>query len=116
MSDKLRELKREMIQVYGMSCWLWGIDDRKLTGHHIVPLRQNGPTIWRNIALLNRQAHDEFNYIEQINRKAATEINGLFTELNKTYSPPTDDYYEELNGIYVKRLIYVPTKDRRREL
>lgn len=102
MSDRLKELKKEMILVYGLKCWLCGIEDKRLTGHHIVPVRAHGKTAWDNIALLSRKQHDLFNMIERDNPKTAKELNGLFKELNMTMKPPENDYYEEVNHVLRK--------------
>lgn len=100
MSKKLIELKKEMIMVYGTRCWLSLLKDNRLTGHHIIPVRDNGKTEWENIALLSNDSHIYFNYIERIAPNIAHELNYLFYELNKTYAPPTLDYEDE-----VKRLL-----------
>lgn len=102
MSNKLKELKQEMIAVYGLKCWLCGIEDKRLTGHHILPLREFGPTTWENIALLSRKQHDLFNMIELSNPKMAKKLNGLFKELNMTMAPPDDGYFEEVNHVLKK--------------
>lgn len=102
MSDKVKRLKEEMILCYGLKCWLCGIEDKRLTAHHIIPVRESGKTIWENIALLNRKQHDLFNAIENKNPRIAKELNWLFYELNCTYAPPTDDYYIEVNHILRK--------------
>ena len=102
MSDKIKQLKKEMIICYGLKCWLCGIEDKKLTAHHIIPVRERGETIWENIALLNRKQHDLFNCIENINPNIAKELNWLFYELNRTYAPPTTDYYDEVDKILRK--------------
>ena len=39
MSRKLIELKKEMIACYGTRCWLSLLKENRLTGHHIIPLR-----------------------------------------------------------------------------
>ncbi len=102
MSDRLKELKKEMILVYGLKCWLCGLEDKRLTGHHIVPVRDHGKTTWDNIALLSRKQHDLFNMIELYNPKIAKDLNGLFKELNMTMAPPQDDYYEEVHKVLRK--------------
>lgn len=102
MSKKLAELKKEMILVYGTRCWLSLLKEKRLTGHHIIPVRNNGLTVWDNIALLSNDSHIYFNYIERIAPNVAHELNGLFYELNKTYAPPTLDYEEEVQRILKK--------------
>ena len=94
--------------------WLdWKIDKKKeLTFHHIKEARNGGKYTLRNGAPLIRQSHDYLNYLDIHDNKLYRELNGLFKDQNNTMQPPTDDYYEELNGIFVKRLIYIPTKGR----
>jgi hypothetical protein len=99
MSDKLKELKKEMILCYGTKCWLSLVENKRLTGHHIIPVRSNGLTVWNNIALLTCDSHEYFNYVERIMPRAARELNELFYELNKTYAPPTQEYEKDI--IYV---------------
>ena len=96
MSNKLKELKKQMILVYGLKCWISGIEDLKLTGHHIVPVRDNGKTVWNNIALLSRKQHDLFNFIENKDFIIAKKLNELFYELNLSMSPPNNEYYKEI--------------------
>lgn len=102
MSDRLKELKKEMILVYGLKCWLCGLEDKRLTGHHIIPVRDHGKTTWDNIALLSRKQHDLFNMIERDSPKIAKDLNGLFKELNMTMAPPDDEYFEEVNHVLKK--------------
>lgn len=99
MSRKLIELKKEMIACYGTRCWLSLLKENRLTGHHIIPLRDKGETIWENIALLSNDSHIFFNYIEKIAPNVSKELNGLFIELNRTYAPPTVDYEEEVKMV-----------------
>ena len=106
MSDKLRKLKEEMIQVYGFHCWmneLW-IPYKKeiLTFHHILEKRNGGKEIWENGALLSSTSHQYLNHLDYHYNKIYKELNGLFHELNRTYAPPTDDYYEEVNYVLTK--------------
>ena len=102
MSQELKHLKEEMILVYGTRCWLSLLKENRLTGHHIIPIRQKGKTEWENIALLSNDSHIYFNYIERIAPCVAHELNGLFCELNKTYAPPTVDYEEEVKLVLRK--------------
>ena len=99
MSEKLKELKEEMIKVYGTRCWLSLLKENRLTAHHIVPVRDKGKTEWGNIALLSNDSHIYFNQIEKYAPNLAHELNGLFYELNKSYAPPTLDYEEEVRRV-----------------
>ena len=103
MSDYIKRLRQEMIQVYGMNCWLdenwvWARNNI-LTLHHIKELRNNGKTCWNNSALLSRKSHIYLNYLDREYYKIYKELNGAFKELNKTYAPPVKSYYEEINHI-----------------
>lgn len=106
MSDKIKRLKEEMIVVYKEACWineLWIPSKKdKITAHHIIPVRNKGLSVWENIALLSRRSHDYFNYIERINPRVAKELNDLFYELNRTYAPPTEQYYDEVEYVLKK--------------
>ena len=102
MSDKLKMLKKEMILCYGTRCWLSLLEDKRLTGHHIIPVRNNGKTVWENIALLSNDSHIFFNKIEREFPNAAKELNYLFYELNRTYKPPGEDYEEEVQRVLKK--------------
>lgn len=108
MGDKLRKLKEEMILVYGLNCWmneLW-IPNKKdiLTFHHILEKRNGGKVVWENGALLSINSHDYLNYLDVRYHKLYNELNGLFQELNRTYAPPTNDYYEEINHILRRKM------------
>lgn len=107
MSDKLKRLKEEMILVYGLKCWLnelW-LPTKKdfLTFHHILEKRNGGKVIWENGALLSRSSHDYLNYLDNEYHRLYQELNDLFLELNKTYKPPTENYYNEINYVLKKK-------------
>ena len=107
MSDKLRRLKEEMILVYGMNCWmneLW-IPYKKeiLTFHHILEKRNGGKEVWENGALLSSTSHQYLNYLDYKYHKIYKELNDMFHDLNRTYAPPTTDYYKEINHILKKK-------------
>lgn len=100
---KVSKLKQEMIEVYGNHCWmneLW-IPRRKniLTFHHIIEKRNGGKAIWENGALISLHSHEYLNYLDEEYNKIYRELNGLFYELNRTYAPPTEDYYEEVKMV-----------------
>ena len=103
MSDKVRKLKEEMIKVYGLKCWineLW-IPNKKniLTYHHILEARNGGKVEWENGALLSLYKHDYLNYLDLYYHSIYNELNGLFYDLNRTYSPPNEEYYEEVKRV-----------------
>ena len=103
MSESSRRLKEEMVKVYGFKCWiddLW-IPGKKniLTFHHILEKRNGGIIKWENGALLSLYRHDYLNYLDLYYHSIYNELNGLFYDLNRTYAPPTDEYYEEVKRV-----------------
>lgn len=106
MSDKISRLKKEMIEVYSLKCWLNELWVPKrgnlITYHHIVEVRNGGKSIWENGALLGRTNHDYLNYLDARYHNIYKELNGLFYELNRTYAPPTEEYYEEVKRVLRK--------------
>lgn len=115
----MKPVLKELVEIFdtmgiGYDWMDWEVTKKKeLSFHHILEARNSGKYTLKNGAVLTRQAHDYLNYLDSQEHKIYKELNGLFQELNKTMKPPNDDYYEELNGIYVKRLLYIPTKGRR---
>ena len=104
MSDKLRQLKLEMIAVYGDVCWL-NYDITKhnpITFHHILEVRNGGKDLWENGALITENAHKYLNFLDYEYHKIYEELNYNFKELNRTYAPPTDNYYEEIGKVLRK--------------
>lgn len=102
-SDKVKRLKEEMIEVYGEYCWmneLW-IPKKKdiLTFHHILEKRNGGKDRWENGALISYNSHQYLNYLDNEYHKIYKELNGMFYDLNRTYAPPTEEYYEEVKRI-----------------
>lgn len=103
MSDKIKRLKEEMIIIYGGRCWInkWYFGN-KLTYHHILERRNGGKAVWDNGALLLRASHDYLNYLDNNYHKLYNELNGLFYDLNRTFAPPTEEYYEEVERVLKK--------------
>lgn len=100
------ELKKEMILCYGLNCWmdeLWiPKKNNIITFHHILEKRNGGKAIWENGALLSRESHEYLNMLDNYYHRVYDELNDLFYELNRTYRPPTESYYEEIR--YVLKL------------
>lgn len=71
-----------------------------LTFHHIIEVRNGGKLVWENGALLSNSSHQYLNYLDHYFPDTYKELNGMFYDLNRTYLPPTPEYYDE-----VKRLI-----------
>lgn len=101
MSEKARQLKKEMIQVYGNECWMNYLVTKKnfISAHHIQEVRNHGKTEWGNIALITTNAHQYLNYMDREYHRLYMELNGLFKELNKTYMPPVEAYYDEVDRV-----------------
>lgn len=119
MSDRLKELKREMILCYGLKCWLnelWIPQKRDMiTYHHILERRNNGHTTWENGALLGRSSHDYLNFLDNQYHNIYKELNGAFIDLNRTYAPPTEDYYDEIEHILRKVNKYDNYKNKQKK-
>lgn len=73
------------------------------TYHHIVERRNGGPRTIDNGAILTRLGHDFLNILEIREPELYDDLNTLFKLLNNTKKPPTDDYYEEVNGILMRK-------------
>ena len=69
------------------------------TFHHIEKRCDGGLRIISNGAILTRLGHDFLNILEIREPELYRNLNLLFKELNNTKLPPTEDYYEEVNGI-----------------
>lgn len=104
--DYKRELKRDMILVYGLVCWgdeLWLPSNQNIiTVHHILPVRKKGKLEWDNIALLSQYFHDFFNRIENVDKRLASELNDLFIELNRSMNMPTNQHYSDVDFLMNK--------------
>ena len=88
MSDKVRKLKEEMIQVYGLKCWineLW-IPNKKniLTYHHILEARNGGKATIENGSILRQDtSHDYLHKIELTDREIFELITDRMIEMNR---------------------------------
>ena len=106
MSNSIARLKQEMIEVYGLKCWLdeFWIPNKKniLTYHHILEKRNGGLVEWENGALLSLYKHEYLNYLDLYYKNIYKELNALFYDLNRTYAPPTDEYYDEVKRVLKK--------------
>ena len=74
------DVKHSIFILHNYLCFLGGQPTKKnpLTAHHIVPVRENGPTIVSNLAPLCRTQHDAFNIIERQDKKVAIFLNDSF--------------------------------------
>ena len=68
---------------------------KQLTYHHIKEKRNGGATTVENGALLSLYKHNYLNYLDLYYHSIYNELNGLFYDLNRTYAPPNEEYYEE---------------------
>lgn len=104
--SRVAELKKEMIEVYGNYCWMnemWIPKPKEiLTYHHILEKRNGGKVVWENGALLSGGSHHYLNYLDYEYHRIYNELNGMFYDLNRTFMPPTEDYYEEVKRILKK--------------
>ena len=84
--------------------WLGFMESKNnpYTFHHIVPVRDGGKTTKKNGAILTKNGHKLYNYIEQDYPNIAEELTELFITLNETNSPATEEYYEEVNKVLEK--------------
>ena len=98
---------QRMCEIYGELCWMEGIISKRnpLTFHHIQKKCDGGKRIISNGAVLSKQEHDYLNQLELRQRKLYVELNWLFQELNRTYAPPTKEYYEELHHLLSKSYV-----------
>lgn len=85
MKNKL--VRNLMINNYGNRCWLHYklTKDNPLTYHHLKPVREGGRATEENGALLSREAHDDFNILEQMYPKLAREINEYLSTYKGDY-------------------------------
>ena len=96
----------QMLEIYKPElwdnhCWL----DYKLTRenpytfHHIVEKRNGGARIITNGAILTLEAHRYLNFLDYKHHNVYKDLNCLFYDLNRTYAPPTEAYYDEVHNI-----------------
>lgn len=106
MGKETQRIKEEMIQIYGEYCWLNNLwipnKYNKLTYHHILERRNGGKVTIENGALIGRNEHDYLNFLDNYYHKIYDELNELFYELNKTYAPPTQNHYENVEYVLKK--------------
>ena len=106
MGKETQRIKEEMLQIYGEYCWLNNLwipnKYNKLTYHHILERRNGGKVTIENGALIGRNEHDYLNFLDNNYHKIYDELNELFYELNKTYAPPTQNHYENVEYVLKK--------------
>lgn len=104
----------QMIEIYkpnGIDWMNYHLEKKNpYTYHHIKEVRNGGKRTIQNGAILTKQAHEYLNYIDREYHKIYKELNGLFLELNRTYKPPEEDYFQEVNHV----LLLVPTWKRKK--
>ena len=72
---------------------------RELTRHHIVKREHGGENGISNYALLTSDSHEFIHYLEDNYYNEYVNLNRLFLELNRSVSPPSEEYYEEVRRI-----------------
>ncbi len=75
----------------------------QLTRHHIVKKEKGGENGKSNYALLTKTSHAFIHYLEDNYYQDYKDLNNLFLELNRSDSPPSEEYYDEVRKI-VKRV------------
>lgn len=97
---------KEMIEIYkpkGIDWMAYKLQRKNpYTFHHIIEKRNGGKRRVNNGAILTLNAHEYLNYLDNEYHRIYKELNGLFWELNRTYKPPQEDYYEEVGAVLKK--------------
>ena len=84
-----------------------------LTRHHIVKKCTGGNNDIDNYALLTTKSHHLIHYLENNNYKDYCLINNMLLELNKSSSPPTNEYFDNMKMI-IKRVNKIIKNKRRK--
>jgi hypothetical protein len=99
----------QMLEIYKPELWdnhCWMdyklTKDSPYTFHHIVEARNGGKKIISNGAILTLNAHRYLNFLDNRHHNIYKELNCLFYDLNRTYAPPTQEYYEEVRHVLKK--------------
>ena len=105
-----------MINNYGNRCWLHYklTKDNPLTYHHcVIPKRNGGRATEENGALLSREAHDDFNILEQMYPKLAKEINEYLTTYKGDYPSEVLEKINRLMELVKRKEMTTGGKSRR---
>lgn len=102
----MKKVLVEMLEIYKPNGRDW-MDytlkkNNPYTYHHIVEKRNGGQCTVSNGAIITKNAHIYLNHLDVMYHRIYNELNYMFKQLNMTYQPPTDDYYEEINHILRK--------------
>lgn len=100
-TGKVRDTKSRMLEIYGINCWMGYTVDRgnPFTFHHIHEQRKGGKVSIDNGAILTKYAHQDLNQLDMHKKCLYNALNELFILLNETKTPPTIEYYREINKI-----------------
>lgn len=102
----MRKVLVEMLEIYKPNGrdWLDYEMTRKnpYTYHHIKEKRNGGQETISNGAIITKYAHIYLNHLDVMYHRIYEELNHMFKELNMTYQPPTEEYYEEIHHILRK--------------
>ena len=97
---------KEMISIYNTFDFDWmgekinSLSD--LTRHHIVKKQKNGMDDISNYALLTTSSHQLIHYLEVNYNKEYNHINSMLLELNKSRTPPSKEYYDNMMKVIKK--------------
>ena len=109
----------KMINIYNTYEYDWMGDKintpNDLTRHHIVKKQYDGESNISNYALLTSSSHHLIHFLETNYNKEYKNINELLLNLNRSGKPPTEDYFNEMNGIIKKVKKSIKNKNRKRK-
>lgn len=107
MSESVNQDIELMVRLYETYDMDWLGDPinsiSELTRHHIVKKENGGENDISNYALLTSSSHAFIHYLETNYNKEYHYLNRLFLSLNRSVSPPSIEYYEEVRSV-VKRI------------
>ncbi len=83
------------------------------TYHHIQKKEDGGTSEIRNGAILTKKAHVYLHYLETRDKEAYRRLNYMFSFLNNTMSPPTQEYFMIIDEILE---IAIPYKENTKKL
>ncbi len=73
-----------------------------LTYHHIIKECEKGKKTVENGAPLTKQAHAFLNCLERVKPDLYVEWNELFTEINRSEAPPSEEHVEKIKVLRKK--------------
>ena len=92
-----------MVKIYETKKYDWmGYEigkNCKLTRHHIFKRVYGGEDKISNYALLTEVSHEYLHNLEKTNHEEYLMLNELFQELNNSFMPPNEDYYQKVEKV-----------------